>query len=716
MQPLNPTKNPFNSLDEVQAFIKTSTIKGRKFKKLLKELEKEGINLKITPIGKKYRFEAGEVNFEVKRDRKSSFSDWIHNIRKGRSSDYKTKSDTNLEKIAEKLFAKMPKEKASISSPEKSLEKTPVLEGKVDDLKPIAEMEYNGNAYVVWKKQGDPTILSAQLKANYDPPTPFNIISIGIKKGSITSVYVDNVDQKTTTIPEDKRALVKALFSSMNLEISIGDPISLEKLKAHKNIDVNNIQARKNFLKDLGNAASEKSGNAAYKDEVEATIKPFLNSFLNDLLLLDKDKQLDDEELKLLYQIGSSLSQDKNQLDIALKYLHIALHQWQPNSTSKPPHEQLVALLQPLADLGNQKAQFELGYVLSKNKSTQQKGIKLISKLAKKGLLEAKTHLMLEQLRLYETTPCAFTDDIFKPLPKPRDFDGPLITKQELKNLLDKYPQIANTKGKNGDIRSLFNEKFDTGIPLALNNNLNDQFKEEFKQLLTFIKNCQNEKEQEILLNQLKAGFMDCEPGMQRCVSEMLGEQRSFEAGFADQVKIKIHEFKNQMLEELILTHYPDAYATKTPYLQMTHLKSGYIASLGKELGLQGVEESNLDKNKYKFIKHGELDKKKSELKQKILDNFETFIKNYALELNNPKITSDRGVGVQITTWKEKYENDVDAGFFYHAEEKKEFYEGLGEPTDEQEGSIIPFVSHAELRKCLDILGMASLKTSLQKK
>src|SRR6185295_12969862 len=103
-------------------------------------------------------------------------------------------------------------------------------------------------------------------------------------------------------------------------------------------------------------------------------------------------------------------------------------------------------------------------------------------------------------------------------------------------------------------------------------------------------------------------GFMDCQPGMQRCVSEMLTEQRSFEFDFGDQVKIKLNEFKMQMLEELILTLHPTAYTTKTSKFQMTHLKNGFVFAFGKQFGLCDIEEAKLDKDKYKFSNQNELD------------------------------------------------------------------------------------------------------------
>jgi hypothetical protein len=103
MQSLNPS-NPFKNLDEVMTFIQASTIKGRKYKQLLKEID-GGRKLTITDIGKKYRFAAGGVILEVKKERtQAKLSHLFHGMLKKISPDYKTKHATKLQSLAEKLY------------------------------------------------------------------------------------------------------------------------------------------------------------------------------------------------------------------------------------------------------------------------------------------------------------------------------------------------------------------------------------------------------------------------------------------------------------------------------------------------------------------------------------------------------------------------------------------------------------------------------------
>lgn len=643
MQPLESIKGPFKNEAAVLNFIKKSSINGRKYQKIVNEIQQKKATLKISESGKKYKFEAGAVTLEVEKNAPKKFH-LLDKIRKACSRSYKKKCDDKLKMTGKILFQAIPK--TSIS-PDKHVDK---------------EKE--------------------------------NLSSSSSAKDDKKNIEQDKQPQEIPSIKTTKIELV----------------VPLEKIHDYKSKAsslVNDVKARKEFLTKALMAATDKAGDADYKNEVGTAIAVFLNH----LPVLEKDKQLSEGELNTLYHIGKQLSSNEKSIDSALKSIAVAIHKLPLNSPQRPKYDELVKILEPLANSGNQKAKFELGYVYSKNPVKEQAGIKLLKELATQGNSEAETHLRLEDLRRYEA-PCSFTDAIFKPLPKPSDFKDALITKQELDDLLDKYPNIANTLGKETGgkqytIRQIFHHKLDRGIFKLRTTNapLNEEFKLQFRQLLTIIKN--DKKEQEVLLNQLKNGFIDCEPGMQQCVSEMLAELRSFEHGFKAQVKIKVHEFKNQMLEELLLMKFPNAFESKNPKFQMTHLKSGYIASLGKDFGLNGVEESSCDKDKYTFSSKSELDQAKLDLKQKIHQNFNTFIKNYATELNNPLITSDKGVGEKITAWKNKYEKELDPNFLYYSEDKEEFYKGLGEPKEAQTNLEIPYVSHAELRKCLEVIKLA---------
>lgn len=197
------------------------------------------------------------------------------------------------------------------------------------------------------------------------------------------------------------------------------------------------------------------------------------------------------------------------------------------------------------------------------------------------------------------------TDELLAPLPKPKEFESTPITRNEAEELLNKHPEITSIKGKNGVIKTLLLSSFDHGLPFLQNTPpLNNQFKEELVQLLTVIKQAP-ESEQKILLTQLKNGFMDCQPGMQRCVSEMLAEQRSFEFGFEEQVKVKINEYKMQMLEELILERHPTAYTNKTSYFQMTHLNNQYKVWFSHNYQAIMIEKAN-SKDKFSVTVDGD--------------------------------------------------------------------------------------------------------------
>lgn len=303
---------------------------------------------------------------------------------------------------------------------------------------------------------------------------------------------------------------------------------------------------------------------------------------------------------------------------------------------------------------------------------------------------------------------------------KPSEFAGTYISKAELIALFEKYPDVRDVPHTRHHNKASYFvlQTYDNGLPDFKNNAaLNSTIRNELRQLVTLIKNQTDPTVQENLLRRLTEGFTDCQPVMQRTINTLLTELSSYELGFKEIIHARIQNFKNDMLETVLYELHPDM--KSDPFLQMPHLKSGYLTSVGAQFGLEGTQEAAYDPKRVMWLTQEHIDQFKALYPTRLKEGFDLFASNLSTYLSDPASFQGRGDFVQMNEWSNG-NLLIPVGFGYYSENREamELYKGMTPATD---GSIpgkendnqmdylsSPYISPAEVKYMLEVMGFAS--------
>lgn len=319
-------------------------------------------------------------------------------------------------------------------------------------------------------------------------------------------------------------------------------------------------------------------------------------------------------------------------------------------------------------------------------------------------------------LKHYQEASFCFTKKAYKPKTQPKSFNEELITVQELQLFLiqDKFRKILEdgTLGTHGNpaknIIMAFNEgTFNATLkgrqPLIDNPFLNKELIRKMRVVMTLILK-KDPNEQMRLLRRLVDPFKACGAGRVLIIQQLYDELLSVNLGFEGEIENKLHAFKYSIFEQLLhKKHRPTEFSPI--HLQLPHLTMGYLAAVGKRLGMEGVEAAAADRHRYK-VPFNEHQSFIQQFKQTFQASLDEFCMGIISEIN-----CKNGTGIDphnYAKWvaERVLNNDLPKDFGYYLEDKKAFYSTLNPPDDDQEGCLTNYVSPAEVKQILSILNL----------
>ncbi|GAB5358502.1 hypothetical protein AAMO2058_000463600 [Amorphochlora amoebiformis] len=210
------------------------------------------------------------------------------------------------------------------------------------------------------------------------------------------------------------------------------------------------------------------------------------------------------------------------------------------------------------------------------------------------------------------------------------------------------------------------------------------------------------------ILTALANACLDCQQVQARVILKVYRELTNQHQTFPLQISTFLNALKDQAINDII-THYhhPSCdynYTRVKPYQQRPHLRSAYIATFGKKLGLPDITPSKSDRFLHQAV---------SEMKKKITGDIsemvmgsissKDFFQNLLGDINNQSLRADRWIDRNtIFNWAKENMKKNPHVVFYDQDNKHEYEDqSPSKPTPQNQFNV--FLSRKILLKMLQL-------------
>lgn len=301
-----------------------------------------------------------------------------------------------------------------------------------------------------------------------------------------------------------------------------------------------------------------------------------------------------------------------------------------------------------------------------------------------------------------------FTEKAYQSPPKPKNFEGELISFKEFSALCAMHRAILDEDGPGThgsafeNLQTAFtrghgNTNLDGEVPFFSDVTKNQEFMVQFREVMTLISR-QKPVDQQKYMRVLAGAFRGCNPGRVQTVQQisdtLLFNQSN--PDFEGRVQRLVTQYKITIFDQLIR----EMSRQDNLSYQIPHLTSGYLVAIGEQLGLSGSEEAKADKHKCRVdMPHANKFIKK--FKSRLGHQLGNMVNDLVREINNPNGDFHPVEGRGFGTWLgEKVRNhELPLDFAYYVPGKN--YSGLTPVTEEQEDNLKFYISRDEVKHIL---------------
>lgn len=290
------------------------------------------------------------------------------------------------------------------------------------------------------------------------------------------------------------------------------------------------------------------------------------------------------------------------------------------------------------------------------------------------------------------------------------------LTLVQVTNLVSKCPQLeGRTAGPNGEMTAVASilKICEEGIPEKLGaGEANQALIKGMKYVLYHINKEEDKVKQQGLFVELADSVEGCAAATAGSVNMLYLKIYYSSQDTEAQLRLIISEFKEKVFEDTILDMFPkmkeDGYAAKThatPSEQFPHVKNGYLAMIGKELGLNttGVE---LDTVKKTGMNQAQINAMKNKFFQNL--SMSNLIKEVVIAMNTQNARLDYTKFMQFCVDHDNLENDT---IYDDKKAKTEANEyPLYSPIPQQDKYLSPFFTEKSACEFLRIAGYIQKK------